>query len=252
MFNLKKNNEVEDKGQLTQTPFNIIQGSDILTKDDFDKLTPLTQELKETFIKSQVFRTRTEMEVSVLNDIKFPTPTLKYWQAIREQNVMFGELVMLSYEYRKNIVEIKQLQIKIKKIEQIDETNLTDEAKLDVELLQIEIERKMFISKGQEKTAKDRIREIKAWSEIKEREAAQMSKEDLANVENGQLIGYTIRWLKQSIEMGNNGSPAERQNLIGQLRSGMLACIDQGIIDKVLEGFSEEVKNKVKTDYGIK
>ena len=56
------------KGELTQTPFNIIQESDILTKEDINKLTPLTQELKETFIKSQVFRTRTEMEVSVLNN----------------------------------------------------------------------------------------------------------------------------------------------------------------------------------------
>ena len=230
------------KGELSQTPFNIIQESDILTKDDIDKLTPLTQELKETFIKSQVFRTRTEMEVSVLNDIKFPTPTLKYWQSVREQNVMFGELVMLSYEYRKNIVEIKKLQRDIEK----------EDDDLEKELLQIEIEKKMFISKGQEKTAKDRIREIKAWSEINEREAGMMSEEYLANVDNGQLIGYTKRWLKQSIEMGGNGSPSERQNLIGQLRSGILACIDQGIIDKVLEGFPEEVKNKVKNDYGIK
>ena len=230
------------KGELNQTPFNIIQESDILTKEDINKLTPLTQELKETFIKSQVFRTRTEMEVSVLNDIKFPTPTLKYWQSVREQNVMFGELVMLSYEYRKNIVEIKKLQRDIEK----------EDDDLEKELLQIEIEKKMFISKGQEKTAKDRIREIKAWSEIKEREAGMMSEEDLANVDNGQLIGYTKRWLKQSIEMGGNGSPSERQNLIGQLRSGILACIDQGIINKVLEGFPEEVKNKVKNDYGIK
>ena len=52
----------------------------------------------------------TEVPVSVLNDIKFPTPAAKYWQAMREQNVMFQELVMLSYEYRKNLVEIWQRQ----------------------------------------------------------------------------------------------------------------------------------------------
>ena len=230
------------KGELTQAPFKIIQNSDVLTQEDFDKLIPLTQELQETFIKAQTFRTRTEMEASVLNDIKFPTPTLKYWQSIREQNVMFGELVMLSYEYRKNVVEIKQLQRKLE-IEKDD---------LEKELLQIEIEKKMFISRGQEKTAKDRIREIKAWSEIKEREAKNMSKEDLADVDNGQLIGYTIRWIKQSIEMGGGGSPAERQNLLGQLRSGILACIEKGILDKVLEEFPRNVKRKIKSDYGIK
>ena len=94
------------KAEYNETPFNIIQGSEILTKEDFDKLAPLSQELKENFKKSQVFRTRTEMEVSVLNELKFPTPTLKYWQSVREQNVMFNELVTLSYEYRKNAIEI--------------------------------------------------------------------------------------------------------------------------------------------------
>lgn len=227
------------KGELTNTPFNIIQNSDILMSEDFEKLVPLTEELKETFLKSQVFRTRTEMEVSVLNDIKFPTPTLKYWQATREQGVMFQELVMLSYEYRKNLIKIKQLEIRIVK----------EEDELEKELLQIEKERKMFISKNQEKTAKDRIREIKAWSEIKEREAKQMSKEDLADVDNGQLIGYTIRWINQSIQMGGNGSPAERQNLLGQLRSGILTCIDKGIIEKVLEEFDDSIKYKINLEY---
>ena len=239
------------KGEYNEMPFNIIQSSDILTKDDIDKLIPLTQELKETFINVQGFRTRTEMEVSVLNNIKFPTPTLKYWQAVKEQNVMFQELVMLSYEYRKNLVEIKQLEIKRNKIgERNDDISLEEELKK--ELLQIEIEKKIFTSKNQEKIAKERIRELKAWSEIKEREAKQMSKEDLSDVDNGQLIGYTKRWLKQSIEMGGNGSPAERQNLIGQMESGILACIDQGIINKVLEGFPKEIRDKVIEDYGIK
>lgn len=229
------------KGEYNKTPFNIISQSDILTKEDLNRLIPLTQELKENFKKSQVFRTRTEMEISVLNDTKFPTHQSKYWQAVREQNVFFGELVMLSYEYRKNIVEIKKLQR--------DFENEKDD--LEKELLQIEIEKKIFISKNQEKTAKDRIREIKSWSEIKEREAGFMSKEDLADVDNHQLISYTKRWINQSILMGGNGSPAERQNLLGQLRSGILACIEKGILDKVLEDFSENIQNKIKKEYNI-
>lgn len=238
---LKKEKNEIIKGELSKTPFNIIQNSDVLTREDMDKLIPLTQELKENFKKSQVFRTRTEMEVSVLNDIRFPTHSSKYWQAVREQNVFFGELVMLSYEYRKNIVEIKKLQRDLDK----------EKDDLEKELLEIEIEKKMFISKNQEKTAKDRIRELKAWSEIKEREAKSMDKEDLGDVDNHQLISYTIRWIKQSIEMGGNGSPAERQNLLGQLRSGILACIEKGILDKVLADFPRDIRRKIKKDYGI-
>ena len=237
LFN--KANNIVTKGELTSTPFNIIQNSEILTRDDLAKITPLTQELKENFKKSQVFRTRTEMEVSVLNDLKFPTASAKYWQSSREQNVMFHELVMLSYEYRKNLVEIKKLE------KEYDE----EKDDLEKELLQIEIEKKMFISKNQEKTAKDRIREIAAWSEIKAREAENMDKEELSDVDNHQLISYTKRWIGQSIEMGINGSPSERQNLIGQLRSGVLACIDKGILDKVLDDFPKEIRDKVEQEY---
>ena len=232
----------QNKGQLDAMPFNIIQQAEILTVEDLAILDPLKNELKETFIKSQVFRTRTEMEVSVLNNLKFPTSTLKYWQSVREQNVMFQELVMLSYEYRKNVIKIKIMQRDIEKE--------TDELK--EELIQIEIEKKMFILKNQEKVAKDRIRELKAWSEIKEREASNMSKEDLSEVDNGQLLGYTKRFINQFIAMGNNGSPAERQNLQGQLRSSILACISKGIINKVLEGYDKPIQDKIKSEYNLK
>lgn len=245
LFNKKvKQEEVKitsDKGKLDNNPFDIINNSEILTQNDLSVLEPLKTELKETFVKSQVFRTRTEMEVSVLNDLKFPTPTLKYWQSIREQNVMFQELVMLSYEYRKNIIEIKKL-----KRDLIEETDI-----LEKELTQIDIEKKTFILRNQEKSAKDRIREIKAWSEIKEREAKNMSKEDLSEVDNGQLAGYTKRWINQSIQMGNNGSPSERQNLIGQLRSGILSCIDKKIINKVLEDYDKTIQDKIREEYHI-
>jgi len=230
------------KGELNKTPFNIIQNSDILTKEDFDILTPLTSELQESFKKSQVFRTRTEMEVSVLNNLKFPTPASKYWQSVKEQNVMFSELVMLSYEYRKNLVEIKKLQRDLG----------TEEDDLESELTQIEIEKKTFILKNQEKTAKDRIREIKAWSEIKERELGLMNGEENDNVDDHQLISYTKRWINQAQNLDSSTPVAERNNLLGQLDSGILKCIELGILDKVLKGQSEFIVNKIKTDYNLK
>lgn len=224
------------------TSFSIIEKSDILNKDDFDLLTPLVNELNETFNKVQLFRTRTEMEVSVLNDVKFPTHASKYWQSVREQNVMLNELVMLSYEYRKNVIEIKILNRDMT-------TEIYEEEK---ELKQIEIDKKTFILKNQERTAKDRIREIVAWSEIKKREAKFMSEEELADVDNHQLISYTKRWINQSILMGNNGSPSERQNLLGQLRSGIIACIDKGILDETIKEFAPEIQKQIIGEYNDK
>jgi hypothetical protein len=229
------------KGEYDETPFNIITQSEILTSGDFIALAKMSEELKETFMKVQMFRTRTEMEVSVLNDIKHPTPASKYWQSVREQNVMFQELVMLSYDYRKNIVEMKILDRKIE--EEKDE--------LEKELLKIEKEKKMFIAKNQEKTAKARIVELEQWSDIKRREAKHMNKNELADVDNHQLISYVKRWIKQSVIMGGTGSPSERHNLKGQLRSGILLCISKGILDSAIEDFSEEIREKIKKEYGL-
>lgn len=219
-----------------------INNSTLLSKQDLDSLEALSGELQETFVKTQIHRTRTEMEISVLNSTKFPTPALKYWQAMREQNVMFTELVLLSYEYRKNQIEIKILERDIAK-KQDD---------LEKELLQIEHEKKTFVGRQQERVAKARIREIKDWSNIKEREAQLMSEEDLKEVDNSQLIGYTKRWINQSIIMEGGGSPPERQNLLGQLRSGILVCIDKGVLNKVLEGFNPQIQEKIKVEYRIK
>ncbi|MFA5830879.1 MAG: hypothetical protein WC878_03565 [Candidatus Paceibacterota bacterium] len=229
------------KEEYDETPFNIITESEILTANDFAALAKMSGELKETLAKVQMFRTRTEMEVSVLNDIKHPTPSSKYWQSVREQNTMFQELVMLSYDYRKNIVEMKILDRKIAE----------EEDELEKELLRIEKEKKMFVAKNQERTAKARIVELEQWSDIKSREAENMSEDELADVDNHQLISYVKRWIKQSMVMGDNGSPAERQNLLGQLRSGILLCISKGIIESVLQDFSEEIRNKIKKEYGL-
>ena len=223
------------------TLLDTINQSSLLSKQDIDSLEVLSGELQETFVKTQIHRTRTEMEVSVLNTTKFPTPSLKYWQAMREQNVMFTELVMLSYEYRKNQIEIKILGRDISK----------EKDDLERELLQIELEKKTFIGKQQERVAKARIREIKDWSDIKEREAQLMSEEDLMEVDNSQLIGYTKRWINQSIIMGGNGSPPERQNLLGQLRSGILACIEKGILNKVLEDFDPRIQEQIRVEYRV-
>ena len=216
------------KGQITNEPFEIIKSSDILTELDLSRLNPLKQELVENFKKSQVFRTRTEMEVSVLNDLKFPSPASKYWQSVREQNVMFTELANLSYEYRKKLVEIKILKRDIE-IE-------TDE--LQKELKEIELEKEGFALIQMEKVAQDRIREIEQWSDIKEREAKQMTVEQLEDVDNHQLVSYTQRWIRQAIAMGNNGSPAERQNLLGQLESGLKVCKKNNLLGEVKSGLS--------------
>ena len=65
----------------------------ILSEDEVKDFKAMRLELQDTWIKNQMFRTETEMRVSVLNDLKHPTVAAKYWQAVREQNVMFEQLI---------------------------------------------------------------------------------------------------------------------------------------------------------------
>lgn len=231
---------------------NNLKESNLLDQSDCTSLQTMIAELQETLDKTQIFRTRTEMDVSVLNDIKFPTPASKYWQSMREQNIMFKELVRLSYDYRENLIRIKLKQLEINSTSVSIPAAPDDYNALQKELLDVDMDRLLFGKGQQEREAKARIRELHHWSEIKKREALQMSREELATVDNHQLISYTKRWIKQSIAMGGEGSPAERQNLLGQLRSGILCCIENGVMNKVLEGFKKQHQDKIKTEYGIK
>ena len=78
----------------------------ILDPEQVSKFKELTNELRDTWTKKQMFRTKTEMEFSVLNDAKYPTNAAKYWQCVREQNTHMENLMQLSFEARKNDIEI--------------------------------------------------------------------------------------------------------------------------------------------------
>jgi len=131
--------------------------SNVLDQKDFNNFITLKDELKDTWHKKQMFRTETEMRFSVLDDGRYPTNAAKYWQCVREQNVFFENLMALSFDYRKNEVQIKKLERKIQE-EQDD---------LEKELHEIELEQKLYGRAGMELTAKDRMREIETWSRLK-------------------------------------------------------------------------------------
>jgi hypothetical protein len=131
--------------------------SNVLDPQDFKNFVALKEEIKDTWHKKQVFRTETEMRMSVLQDAKYPTLASKYWQCVREQNVFFENLMSLSFDYRKNEVKIKRLKNKL-----AEETD-----PLRAEMLEITLEEKLYNRANMELVAKDRMREIDQWSKLK-------------------------------------------------------------------------------------
>ena len=129
----------------------------LLDKSEASEFKKMVPELQDTWTKKQMFRTETEARFSVLQDHRYPTRAAKYWQCVREQNVYLENLMTLSFDYRRNDAKIKQLEKKLDKE--------TDDYKR--ELYQIDLDEKKFHKAGMELTAKDRMREIKLWSQLK-------------------------------------------------------------------------------------
>lgn len=215
----------------------LINESSILSdelQNDINQLEKIKDSIFQSHNTQQVFRTRTEMEISILNDIKFPSPDSKYWQSVREQDVMFTELIRLSFNYRKNEVGIKKIEQQLKKELDI----------FDKELLQIELEEKIFGRLEMKRIQKDRIREILEWQNIKDNLGLEM-KYSTEDVNEHQLVSYTQRWIQQQIQMGSSGSPPERWNLLGQLDKGIKMCKEKQCLDKVLKIFDNDIKKIV-------
>ena len=181
--------------------------SDILDVEDVKEFKSLIPELKDTWKKKQVFRTETEMRFSVLSDNKYPTRAAKYWQCVREQNTHFENLMHLSFDARKNDVEIEKLRIKIK-----EEKN-----KLEKQLLQIELEQKIYGKAGMELVAKHRMREVATWSKLK-KEFHDGSFDD-RDVNTHQAQSYKIRLEHQKATLTPGSSQPEVFNVLGQLNT---------------------------------
>ena len=179
--------------------------SDILDVEDVKEFKSLIPELKDTWKKKQVFRTETEMRFSVLSDNKYPTRAAKYWQCVREQNTHFENLMHLSFDARKNDVEIEKLKVKIK-----EEKN-----KLEKQLLQIELEEKIYGKAGMELVAKHRMREVATWSKLK-KEFHDGSFDD-RDVNTHQAESYKIRLEHQKATLTPGSSQPEVFNVLGQL-----------------------------------
>jgi len=167
----------------------------------------MTEELRDTWTKKQVFRTETEMRMSVLQDAKYPTKAAKYWQCVREQNVFLENLMSLSFDARRNEVKLKRLQEKLK----------TEEDPLKKELLQIDIDEKTYSVANMQLVARDRMREIKLWSTLKkEFDDGSFNTQD---VNRHQLDSYHLIMKNKAETLTSGSSQPEVFNVLGQLQT---------------------------------
>ena len=181
--------------------------NNLLDPNDVKEFKEMTSELRDTWTKKQVFRTETEMRISVLQDAKYPTKAAKYWQCVREQNVFLENLMSLSFECRRNEVKLKRLKQKLE----------TEEDPLKRELLQIDIDEKTYAVANMQLVAKDRMREIKLWSTLKKE--FDDGSFDTQDVNKHQLESYGLIMKNKAETLTSGSSQPEVFNVLGQLQT---------------------------------
>ena len=181
--------------------------NNLLDPNDVKEFKEMTEELRDTWTKKQVFRTETEMRMSVLQDAKYPTKAAKYWQCVREQNVFLENLMSLSFDARRNEVKLKRLQEKLK----------TEEDPLKRELLQIDIDEKTYSVANMQLVARDRMREIKLWSTLKKE--FDDGSFDTQDVNRHQLDSYHLVMKNKAETLTSGSSQPEVFNVLGQLQT---------------------------------
>jgi len=182
----------------------------VLKEEDAKSIVALKEELTDTWTKKQIFRTETEMRISVLNDGKHPTQASKYWQSVREQNAMFEALMGLSFDLRKSDVKRLKLERKMQKA-------INDGDDLKQMEIQIDLDENLYGKANMEQTAHDRVRELNTWSKIKH-ELKDGSFDD-KNVNSHQAESYKLALTNRVNSLGPNAGPAEVVNAVGPLKT---------------------------------
>lgn len=182
----------------------------VLKPEDAQTIVALKEELTDNWTKKQIFRTETEMRISVLNDGKHPTAASKYWQAVREQSAHFDAMMGLSFDLRRN--EIKRMKLERKMQKAIDAGDDLKQMEL-----QIDLEENLYGRANMEQVAKDRVREIATWSKLK----AELDDGsfDSQNVNTHQATSYRLALENRVKALGPNSGPAEIINAAGPLQT---------------------------------
>ncbi len=195
-----------------------IRSSDVLDPDEMGRLLDLADELKHAVATHTMYRTPTEALTSVLNHVKHPTPASKYHQAKLEQTVMFQNLMSLSFDYREAQIDLAETEEKMK-----------CNKGFELERSKVKRDRLTYRLSWMRNEAKERLREIEMWSEIKTQLGA-AAPFDHDNKDTDELHGLTLRYLQELPAACRAGKDVGGAiNIIAQAATMLTECERRGI-----------------------
>jgi len=202
-----------------------IKSTGFVKDSDLKFLENAISKIQGNWEKQQRFRTNTEMEISVLDDVHYPTKASKYWQCIREQAVQYSELVTGSFEYQRAQLDLEEIN------ENLDSMGNATRKSIEGRRLLIDRKEKEFMIINISATLNDRIRELKMWDgKMSELDDGTF---DVNDVNTHQLVSYAKRFEQEMMllqQNPNGATPGEVQNLVGQFESTRRHLQDLGLV----------------------
>lgn len=171
---MERNILFDGTSNLTSEVTAAIGNLSLIDKSDIAALKEAQAFLLETYTDVPQFRPLTVKLTSVLTNGNFPTVDSKYWQCKVEAEVHFNELVRAYNKYEKAVIDIEEMDYKIRSIDTILNQDVsTSKEKYDPEIMKFErrrfeVKKKeyLFELKQLEKTIKYRIEEVTDWHNI--------------------------------------------------------------------------------------
>ena len=210
---LKKRKEEIEQAEKDSFELALFKDLPFLNEDKLKALNEIKSDLIDGFKKREWGRPKYLMEVSVLKDMKFPTPDAKYWQCILERDVQFQNLLFSALDFKEKMAEIEE---KDAEIDTLMKNNHDRLALAKIKRLEVQKQRLMLQLALMRKEAEERVREIMDWTAlIKEVETKLKYSKD--NPEEHMPESFLIRFAaqKQIIDQLGAADMNGAMNIIG-------------------------------------
>jgi hypothetical protein len=224
---IERNLLLDSTNNLVDEVNTVINNLTLVDKNDIAALQKAQQFLLSTYTDVPQFRPMAVKLTSVLTNGNFPTADSKYWQCKVEAEVHFNELVRAYNKYERALIDIEELDYKIRSLESILNNTKATTEKFDPELIKFDLRRLvvkrkeyLFEVKQLEKTIKYRIEEVTDWHKISEDLKSGLKHDSY----DKHLVEAHFKKLQYRVD--NAKEPLERQNYEDQLNTFKKILVD--------------------------
>ncbi len=214
----------------------------LLNKKDTDFLESNRELFEHSTDIVQKFRTPTEMNISVLNDIDNPTADAKYWQLQREVNAHYNEIKQAEFEMRRKLLKLERLTMEQSQLNTTDE-KISYQGKsfiydsITFEDKQVDIDETKWSIENLKKVTAARVEELRNWKAIQEDLKPQLEFSD-TNPDEHQLISYTRKFIMSAMALQQSkASASEAKNILAHLYTSIRYAKKHGLLNKIVEPF---------------